>query len=139
MKNAFLSKQIKFRGKLKIKKNGLDKSVHLKVILMNEQLEKAIQIIIRVANPDKIILFGSFPRGDYNQNSDYDICIIKKGVAHKRKLAQMIYKSLYGISAPIDLIVETPENFAKLKDNPYFIYKTIVEEGTLLYEKQKIS
>jgi len=38
-----------------------------------DPLEKAMEIIIRSVDPDKIILFGSRARGDHNKESDYDI------------------------------------------------------------------
>jgi len=100
-----------------------------------EVLEKAIDIIIQSVDPDKIILFGSRARGDNKTESDYDICIIKKGVSHRRKVAQQIYRFLYGMGAPVDIIVETPEKFEELKDNPFMIYKEISKSGKVVYEK----
>jgi len=100
-----------------------------------DPLDKAIEIIIRSVDPDKIILFGSRARGDHKKESDYDICVIKKGVSHRRKVAQQIYRFLYGIGVPVDIIVETPEKFEELKDNPFMIYKEISKSGKLVYEK----
>ena len=80
---------------------------------MKEALEKAVKIIVQVADPDRIILFGSRTRGDAKKESDFDVCVLKKGVEHRRKLAQRIYRSLYGIGAPVDVIVETPEKFLR--------------------------
>lgn len=102
---------------------------------MNEVLEKAVRIIIEVADPDRIILFGSRSRGNASQQSDFDVCVIKRGVIQKRKLAQQIYRSLYGIGAPMDIIVETPDKLEELKNNPYMIYKEIAEQGSIIYEK----
>jgi predicted nucleotidyltransferase len=102
---------------------------------MNSPLEKAIDIIIKSVNPDKIILFGSRARGDFKKESDYDICIIKKDVEHRRKLAQQIYRLLYGVGVPLDIIVETPERFEELRDNPFMIYKEIAKYGRVVYEK----
>ena len=45
---------------------------------MSNPLERAIEIIVKVADPDQIILFGSRARGDAKQDSDYDICVIIK-------------------------------------------------------------
>jgi predicted nucleotidyltransferase len=100
-----------------------------------DPLEKAIEIIIRSVDPEKIILFGSRARGDHKKESDYDICVIKKGVFHRRKVAQQIYRFLYGMGAPVDIIVETPEKFEELKDNPFMIYKEISKSGKVVYEK----
>lgn len=102
---------------------------------MKEALEKAVKIIVQVADPDRIILFGSRTRGDAKKESDFDVCVLKKGVEHRRKLAQRIYRSLYGIGAPVDVIVETPEKFEELKTNPYMIYREIFRHGKVLYEK----
>jgi predicted nucleotidyltransferase len=100
-----------------------------------DPLEKAIEIIIRSVDPEKIILFGSRARGDHKKDSDYDICVIKKGVSHRRKVAQQIYRFLYGMGAPVDIIVETPEKFEELKDNPFMIYNEISKFGKVVYEK----
>ncbi|VVB89739.1 Nucleotidyltransferase domain protein [uncultured archaeon] len=103
---------------------------------MANPLDKAIEIIIRSVDPDKIILFGSCARGDHKKESDYDICVIKKGIFHRRKLAQQIYKFLYGVGAPVDIIVETQERFEELKSNPFMIYKEISTRGKVVYEKR---
>ena len=42
---------------------------------MDNALQKAVDIIVKVADPDKIILFGSRSRGDNREDSDYDLCI----------------------------------------------------------------
>ena len=102
---------------------------------MNEALERAVKIIIEVADPDSIILFGSRSRGDEGKQSDFDVCVLKKGFVQKRKLAQRIYRSLYGIGTPVDIIVETPDKLEELKKNPYMIYKEIAEQGKIIYEK----
>lgn len=109
-----------------------DTEVHKRI---EKPLKKAIEIIIKSVDPDKIILFGSRARGDYKKDSDYDLCIIKKGVEHRRKFAQRIYSFILGVGAPIDVIVETPERFAELKDNPFMIYKEISSHGKVVYEK----
>jgi predicted nucleotidyltransferase len=103
---------------------------------MDASLEKAVKIIVNEIKPDKILLFGSRARGDYRGESDYDLCIIKEGVEHRRKLAQKIYRLLYGSGIPVDIIVETPEEFERLKNYSSLIYREIARNGRLLYERQ---
>ncbi len=62
-------------------------------------LNKAIDIIIKVADPDQIILFGSRARGNHHPESDYDLFVINNDVDHCRKLTRKIYRALYGVVA----------------------------------------
>ena len=55
---------------------------------MNDSLKKALKTIVKVAEPDKIILFGSHARGDDKPESDYDILVLKRGVKEQRSLTQ---------------------------------------------------
>ena len=97
-------------------------------------LAEIVQKVVEEAVPEKIILFGSRAKEEQTKESDYDICVLKKGVLHKRKLAQRIYLAL-DINAPVDVIVETPERFNKLKTNPFLIYHDIAKYGRVVYEK----
>lgn len=103
--------------------------------MITTPLEKAVKVIIKVAEPDKIILFGSRVKGYHKKDSDYDICVLKKDVKQRRKLTMQIYRSLYGVGVPVDIIVESPERFNELKDNPFMIYKEISNYGKVIYEK----
>ncbi|MFA4859965.1 nucleotidyltransferase domain-containing protein [Methanoregula sp.] len=98
-------------------------------------LKKIVDIIARSADPDRIILFGSRSKGTQTPESDYDICVIKRGVKHRRELAMKLYGDLYGVGVPVDIIVETPETFAELRDNPFLIYHDIAQQGRIIYEK----
>lgn len=101
---------------------------------MQNILTEIIQKVVEEAVPEKIILFGSRAKGEQTKDSDYDICVLKKGVFHKRKLAQRIYLAL-DVSASVDIIVETPEKFNELKTNPFLIYSDIAKFGNVVYEK----
>jgi predicted nucleotidyltransferase len=98
--------------------------------ILNIVLEK----IVKIANPEKVILFGSYARHEANPDSDIDLMVIKRGVKKRRKLAQDIYVSLVGIPAAVDIIVETPERLEKHKTTPGMIYKYALSEGLVIYE-----
>lgn len=102
---------------------------------MDSPLEKAIKIIIQVANPDKIILFGSRAKGDYKDESDYDLLVIKKNLKNQRKLVHKIYLGFKNIGAPVDILAIDMDNFEKLKDDPYLIYREAYQKGKVIYEK----
>lgn len=105
--------------------------------MANKSIEKRIiERIISKADPDKIILFGSRAQKKHQENSDYDICVLKKDLKNKRKLSKDLYLALLGLKVPVDLIVDTPSFFEKNKNNPFFIYSEINSNGKILYEKK---
>lgn len=89
---------------------------------MDTSLEKAVKIIIQLSDPDKIILFGSRARGNYEDESDYDLLVLKKGLTNQHQLVQEIYLNFRHIGAPVDVIAVDLDRFEELKDDPYMIY-----------------
>ena len=59
-----------------------------------EVLKDIVEIIIEHFSPDRIILFGSRAAPTHSPESDYDICILKSGIEHKRKFSQAILHSI---------------------------------------------
>src|SRR4051794_35970123 len=72
-------------------------------------LDELVRRVVEVAEPDAIFLFGSGARGGIGPHSDIDLLVIKAG-AHRRKLAQAIYRRLMGLGQAVDVVVVTPED-----------------------------
>ena len=49
---------------------------------MESTLNEITKRIVKEADPDKIILFGSRAKGEEKEESDYDICVLKEGIEH---------------------------------------------------------
>ena len=63
---------------------------------MNDSvLSRIIRIIVDTADPDSIILFGSRATETAQDDSDYDLCILKTGVSERRKLSMELYQQLW--------------------------------------------
>ena len=45
----------------------------------NDEINQLVYLIVEVADPDKIILFGSYVYGTPNEKSDLDFLVIKNG------------------------------------------------------------
>ncbi len=46
---------------------------------IDEGINKFVERVISEYKPQKIILFGSYARGDYHENSDIDIAVVVDG------------------------------------------------------------
>lgn len=85
-----------------------------------------------MAQPERIILFGSAARGEMGPNSDLDLLVIKRG-AHRRRLAQKIYMNLYGVGQAVDVVVVTPEDIERYGDAIGLVIKPALREGKTIY------
>jgi len=99
-----------------------------------EVLARIIQRIVDVAQPDKIILFGSAARDEMGPNSDVDLLIVK-AAAHRRRLAQTIYINLIGVGSPVDVIVVTPEDIERYGNAIGLVLDTALKNGRIVYER----
>ena len=96
-------------------------------------LDNIISRIVEVADPERIILFGSAARGDLNRHSDVDLLIVKEGV-DTLDLMRQIRRNLYGVGAAVDAIVVTPQAIERYKDSHALIIKPALREGKVIYE-----
>ena len=98
-------------------------------------IDKIVPMIVSLASPDQIILFGSYARGDYTEKSDIDLLIIKKDLKNGREINNILYRAFFEnkIDVPIDLISVDYNKYNELNNTIGYIYKTIKEEGKILY------
>lgn len=101
--------------------------------------QKEIKTIVKTLKekykPEKIILFGSFAFGKPKENSDVDLCLIKKT---KDPFPRRLFKVVKYIESDLgtDILVYTPDEWQEaLEEENYFI-KEIAQKGQILYEKK---
>jgi len=92
-----------------------------------------VKRIIEEVHPLRIILFGSAATGEIGPDSDVDLLIVMPDGVHRRRTAQLLYRKIRGIDVPFDVIVATPTDLEKHKDNIGLIYRTILQEGKEVY------
>ncbi|MBM4308688.1 MAG: nucleotidyltransferase domain-containing protein [Deltaproteobacteria bacterium] len=101
--------------------------------LNKEKLEEIIRRVIQVAQPERIILFGSAARGEMGPHSDVDLLVIKKGEFHQGRLTGEIYMNLHGVGQAVDVIVVTPEQVEKYRNNHYLVIAPALRDGKEVY------
>jgi predicted nucleotidyltransferase len=102
-------------------------------------IEYIVNKIAREIQPEKIILFGSYARGDFEKNSDLDLFIVvKDDVESSRLIRRKVDALLWGRRFPVDVIVRKEEdiqwNFRA--KNPFYVHG-IFKDGKVLYEKKR--
>lgn len=101
--------------------------------LKKEKLEEIIRRIIQVAQPEKIILFGSAAKGTMGPHSDVDLLVIKRGEFHQGRLTGDIYMNLHGVGIAVDVILVTPEQVERYRNNHYLVIAPALRDGKEVY------
>ncbi len=100
-----------------------------------ERLPEITERIVKTSDPEKIILFGSYARGDTGLDSDLDLLVIVSGVKRLRAESVRVRRALRGLLIPIDVIVASTEQIKRLGDVTGLVYHTALSEGKVVYER----
>jgi len=98
-------------------------------------LPEAIERIRRQFDPLRIILFGSWARGQARPDSDLDLLVVLPHVENKRRAAVEILRALNGLPVSKDVIVTTPEEIAARGNTIGHVLRSALREGKVLYER----
>lgn len=137
--------------------NGLDTNVLVRYLVQNDpvQSEQAAQLLERAAaagdklflsriesaivatfrpfDPEKIVLFGSFARGDWGEGSDIDVFVVYQTTKRFLDRLEELYLA-WEIPIGVDILAYTPEEFARMLKESAFV-QDAVAEGLVLYER----
>ena len=96
-------------------------------------IDQVVKQIVEQFKPQKIILFGSYARGNPRPESDVDMLVVMDTSLREVQQAIQICQQIeyrFGL----DLIVHTPKHLAeRLKMNDWFLID-VIKEGKVLYE-----
>jgi predicted nucleotidyltransferase len=99
------------------------------------------QRIVREVDPQRILLFGSWARGDANQQSDVDLLVIEREPfgpnRSRRQEAARIWRCLSEFRVPKDILVYSVSEIDRWKDSSYHVVGKALKEGKVLYESDR--
>lgn len=100
-----------------------------------QKVQEAVERIIAVSKPRKIIIFGSYVNGNIHLNSDLDVLVITQdNIESTRKESVRIRRALKGIIMSIDILVVPESKLEEFMDVPGMIYREAVSRGKLVYD-----
>ena len=103
-----------------------------KTALMAEMVRR----IVTNWNPDQIILFGSYARGEAGTDSDVDLLVVVPLNRDRRTIRLGIRRALSGIGLPKDVVVVSPQEMERYRECPGTIIRAALGEGKILYERK---
>jgi len=103
--------------------------------LDQQTLDQIVERIVKVLNPEKIILFGSYARGEAGPDSDVDLLVVAdvpEGVTF-RTIA--VREAIGDTPFPMDLIVVTPDEWEMWHPFVNTVMGQAFKYGSVLYER----
>ncbi len=100
-----------------------------------EILEAVVRQIVAVADPERIILFGSAARQQMRPNSDLDLLVIKGGAYDYHRVISDIYAALAAIDLPVEVVLVTPEQVQRYRNSFCLVIYPALAEGKVIYEQ----
>jgi uncharacterized protein len=100
---------------------------------LTELLDDLVQRIREVSAPERIILFGSYARGNARPGSDIDLLVIKDKVDSPRAETGRIYRALGHLSAPVDVVVADTAYVQRYGALVGTVIRPALREGRVLY------
>jgi len=78
---------------------------------------------------EEVILFGSRARGDFREDSDWDILVVVTQDIDRDTYRELWYSVYKRIDFPVDLIIVPKKILEKYRDSTGFIYHYALKEG----------
>ncbi|MBI4332309.1 MAG: nucleotidyltransferase domain-containing protein [Chloroflexi bacterium] len=101
---------------------------------LQESIDATISAIARGYRPKRIILFGSFARGDFHQGSDLDLMIIKNtGTRFVDRIEDVLKFWPGGI--PLEPLVYTEKELSAMLARGNGFVGSALQEGKVVYER----
>ena len=102
-------------------------------------LQGIVDTIVREADPDQIILFGSHARGNAAADSDVDLVVIEAAPfgegRDRRAEAVRLWRALAGFRVPKDILVYSRDEAEYWRHSLNHVLARALREGKVLYER----
>jgi predicted nucleotidyltransferase len=97
-------------------------------------IDEIVRRILSVAQPDRIILFGSHARGDARGGSDIDLLVVYPEVASPDEEMMRLRRELVPLGRSVDVLVVDASIFNKWSEAPGTTLYWAKREGEVLYD-----
>jgi len=107
------------------------------VYVSQELIDRMAQRIVREVDPERVILFGSWARGEANEQSDVGFLVVEREPfgpnRSRREEAVRIWECLYDFRVPKDILVYSVDEINQWQDSDYHVIGKALKEGKVLY------
>ena len=102
-------------------------------------IDRMAKVIVEMADPEQVILFGSRARGDAEADSDVDLIVVESmpfGAGRDRGAEEArLWRALAQFHVPKDILVFRRAEVDHWRDSLNHVLARALREGKVLYER----
>jgi predicted nucleotidyltransferase len=99
-----------------------------------ETISRAVRLLLDAAPGSRVILFGSYARGQGGSDSDLDFLVVEPKVESRRSEMVRLRDVLRPLRIPVDVLVVSEEVFQEWRDTPNTVFYEAAREGRVFDE-----
>ncbi|NUM48757.1 MAG: nucleotidyltransferase domain-containing protein [Anaerolineales bacterium] len=103
-------------------------------MLTQHTLQQIVDRIVATSKPQRVIVFGSYGRGNANEGSDLDLMVIKTKVANKYDEMIRLHEEVGKVGVGVDILVYSEAEFNRRSQVPGTVLYWARKEGKALYK-----
>jgi len=92
------------------------------------------RLVARAAHPARVILFGSYARGEADEASDLDLMVVEQGLTDKANEYLRLREAVGHAGVGIDLLLVSAQEFDRRSQVPGTAAYWAKKEGKILYD-----
>lgn len=104
------------------------------MMLTPQAINQAVEKLVAAARPSKIVLFGSYARGEENEDSDLDLLVVEPAVTDKGMEMVRLRRAVGHIGTGVDILLYSEEEIAHRGQVPGTVIYWALREGKVLYD-----
>ena len=102
--------------------------------MLSEEIKENVISSFEHFNPNRIIIFGSITREDWDEFSDIDVIVVYRTEKPFLDRLRELYLC-WNIPKAVDILAYTPEEFTRMSRNNFFIQEAL-STGEVIYERE---
>lgn len=104
-------------------------------MIVQDTIQEMVDRIVDRFSPERVILFGSYARGTATEDSDVDLLVVAETDLGPWERYPAVRQVLADYPAAIDIIFNTPEEFARRRSVINTIQYFADKYGSTVYER----
>ena len=100
-------------------------------------LTECLKAFGRACPVERVVLFGSYARGEQGPDSDVDLCVVAEGAERQLETARTLRRAIRDVrpKPPMTLIPITPARLREKQQERDYFFETIMKEGVCVATK----